>query len=399
MRNAKLKVLLVAYACRPNAGTEYGVGWHFFKELLELVDLHLITEAGYRDEIINELSKYDLPSGNITFIDIGKDARILCDRQGSWSFYYFYRQWQFRAYLAAKELVLNEKFDLVHHLNMIGYREPGFMYRLKIPLVIGPLGGFGNIPLKYMGVISVKSQAKEFLKILLNILNTQFPRIRRSIKSADLIIAAVPEAKLALRKFFGVDSTVIPETGCLPFFGGDSERKHFLWVGKEVERKMFHIAASAFSKSKMSEAENLLVVGEFSVETVKRWRSYKNIIFIGNISHAEVLRIMGQSRALVFPSVHEGNPHVIFEAISRGTPVICHDTYGMGSSITESIGIKVKAAGISPSIRGFSAAIDSIASRDFKVANFSKFCELNSWPIRAASIHKAYIKVLKKWVN
>ena len=393
----RLKVILVAYACKPNFGTEYGVGWHFFKELSQLVDVHLITEAGPANEIIVECSRLGIDSNKISFVDIGDKARIKCDDQGSWSFYLEYRTWQLRALEVAKQLVQKQHFDLVHHLNMIGFREPGFMHKLGLPFVLGPLGGFGGVPSGFLAQLPARNAAIELIKRFLNYANMRFPRVRRSIRSAKVVIAAVPEAQVALKLHFGVDSLVLPETGCSLYRGGSHNRKNILWVGKEVHRKMFSIAAKSFLQSRWSTSEKLLVIGDFSHQTQNRWGSDK-IVFIGKIQQSAVFEHLGSARALLFPSVHEGNPHVVYEAISCGTPVICHDSYGMGNSISGSLGIKVKVLNYEKSVMDFTTALNElpesyISSDD--TSDFHCYAEANSWTERARMLYSIYHKALK----
>lgn len=394
MDNIKPKVLLVAYACRPNTGTEYGVGWNFFKELSSLVDLHLITEAGYESEIIYQANIFGYDTKKITFINIGEKARKLCDNQGSWSFYFHYRKWQIEAADLAVKLNNVHDFDIIHHLNMIGFREPGFMYRVGKPFVIGPLGGFGGIKFSFLQTLGVKSFCIEMTKKILNFVNMFLPRIRRSIRSAEAIISAVPEAQSAIKNYFFKISTVVPETGCLPFSSGAFARRDLLWVGKEVDRKMFHIACVAFVESELSKTEKLYVIGSFSSDTKRKWAA-DNIIFMDSLPHNKVVEFMGKCRALLFPSVHEGNPHVVFEAISRATPVICHDSYGMGYAINDKIGFKIPMISPEKSIVGFKNAINKLTTVEFMENDFREFCIDNSWKSRAEIIFQTYLTLLK----
>jgi len=392
----KLRILLIAYACKPNFGTEYGVGWHFFKELSQLIDVHLITEAGPANDIRVECERLGIDSNNISFIDIGSKARRKCDSQGSWSFYIDYRSWQLRALEVAKQLVRTQHFDLVHHLNMIGFREPGFMHQLGLPFVLGPLGGFGGVPTGFLTNLPLRNALIELMKRFLNHANMRFLRVRRAILSAKVVIAAVPEAQVALKMHFGIDSHILPETGCSTYRGGSEIRKNILWVGKEVHRKMFGIAAQSFLQSRWSASEQLLVIGDFSPQTRDKWRS-KKIVFLGKIPHAEVFEQLGSARALLFPSVHEGNPHVVYEAISCGTPVICHDSYGMGNTVSGAIGLKVQVHNYERSVMDFTTALDELSKINLeseKKAEFHKYSEDNSWGARARALCLIYHKAL-----
>ena len=387
-----MKVLLVSYACKPFFGSEYAVGWNLFQHLSKLVDVHLITEAGPKQQIILECKRLNIDVNKISFIDIGESWRDACDQQGTWSFYYKYRNWQLQALNVAKELHNETPFDVVHHLNMIGYREPGFMNKLGIPFLIGPVGGFGGVKIQYFKYLTNKGAFIQIVKLILNFLNMFLPRVRKTIMSADKVLSAVPEAQHGLSKWFKVSSEILPETGCGRFQGGSIERKNFIWVGKNVDRKMFSLAALSFINSKWSAQEKLIVLGKFKQHERDKWQ-HKNIQFLGNIPQSEVYEHLSQSRALLFPSLHEGNPHVVYEAISCATPVICHDCYGMGYNVTDDLGIKIPVRNYASSLEGFTSALNKIDDRAtymFERDNFHKITLANSWQSKAVQIVEVY---------
>src|SRR4029079_12213074 len=64
-------------------------------------------------------------------------------------YYTGYAAWQHAAYRDALALHAHRTFDLVHHLNITGYREPGYLWKLPVPFVWGPVGGAADIPSAY----------------------------------------------------------------------------------------------------------------------------------------------------------------------------------------------------------------------------------------------------------
>ena len=62
-----------------------------------------------------------------------------------------YNIWQKRAYQQALKILSTNKIDIIHQLNMIGFREPGYLWKIKdIPFVWGPVGGLGFIPFSFL---------------------------------------------------------------------------------------------------------------------------------------------------------------------------------------------------------------------------------------------------------
>lgn len=64
-----ISVLINAYACSPNMGSEPGMAWNWCVNLANYCELHIITEGEFRDTI--EAILPTLPQGKIcTFIII-----------------------------------------------------------------------------------------------------------------------------------------------------------------------------------------------------------------------------------------------------------------------------------------------------------------------------------------
>lgn len=392
----KYKILLSAFGCRPNAGSEWGVGWNFFIRLYKLHDVHLITEAEYQEEIISECESLKISLKNIHFVDIGEKGRKKLHNQGDWTFYFYYHQWQKKALQYSRKLHSRHTFDLVHHLNMIGFREPGLLYKLGIPFVLGPLGGFGGVPSDYFPNKYGRQHIKNIVKNSLNFLSLYLPYVRRAIKNADEVIAAYPEAASKIKHAFDIDPKIIPETGSVDLIDSFRERKNVIWIGKNLFRKQFSLAAEAFLRSKLSKSEKLIVIGDFGKNDIQKWSSHPNILFLGQLSYKEVLLNLASARVLLFSSVHEGNPFVVYEAISTCTPVICHDSYGMGLAVDKTIGVKIPVLSFQSSVEKFSTAIDKVCSMEFCSDDFRRIQEINSWDERVSKIDYIYNEVLDK---
>ena len=53
------------------------------------------------------------------------------------------------------------------------------------------------------------------------------------------------------------------------------------------------------------------------------------------VERSEVLRCIGKSKIMLFPSIDEGTPWVVLEALSVGVPVLSHDCCGMADIIVD----------------------------------------------------------------
>lgn len=115
----------------------------------------------------------------------------------------------------------------------------------------------------------------------------------------------------------------------------DTREDFYLFVGRISGEKGVDILLKAFAGLP---GKKLLLVGDGPEhEALKAgFRQHTNIIFAGKKSHDEVIRLMKQCRALVFPSIcYEGMPITIIEAFATGTPVIASKLGAMQDMVVD----------------------------------------------------------------
>ena len=122
-----LNVLINAYAISPNWGSEPGMGWNWIINLAKYCNLYIITEGEWKDDI--ETAVQTLPQKNnlhFYYNPLPDRIRKMCWNQGDWRFYWYYRKWQKKIFEIAQSIIREHHIDVIHQLNMIGFREPGF---------------------------------------------------------------------------------------------------------------------------------------------------------------------------------------------------------------------------------------------------------------------------------
>lgn len=100
--------------------------------------------------------------------------------------------------------------------------------------------------------------------------------------------------------------------------GGSGGRAQLLFVGRFVEKKGL---AALRELAVMCPEHDLLLAGGGPIDPVG-WR-LPNVRVLGRRTRAELARLYRASDALVLPSVGEGFPLVIQEAMASGLPVFC----------------------------------------------------------------------------
>lgn len=407
-----LSILINAYACSPNMGSEPGMAWNWCVNLAKHCELHIITEGEFRDNIEKVLPT--LPQGkNMHFYynPVSDEIRKMCWNQGDWRFYKYYKEWQWKTYKIAEEICNHTHIDILHQLNMIGFREPGYLWRIKgIPFVWGPIGGLKQFPTNYLEGCSLKMKIFNHLKNFINICQIKFDvRVNQAFTRADLLISSIPDSYKAIKKYKRLNSIIIPETGCFDFKESEerdfyNEKLHILWVGKFDFRKQLSLAIKA-----IKEAQNpnlhLDIYGTGNENQIKEYKEVaqtlqteNQITWHGSQPNTKVLEAMKKSHVFLFTSISEDTSTVVLEAVSNQLPVVCFNTCGMGYVINDKVGIKIELSNPQQSIQEFAQVLNQLESNRNLLKEMSENCKQRqvelSWDNKAKQMVELYETML-----
>lgn len=187
-----MKILVSSYACNPYTGSEPGVGWGFVKALATAHELFVITDQQHKDDIESYLRNTNQSDGitEVKFAYIQRKRNHLLEWVWPPSYYWTYRRWQRDAFLLAEEMHETMGFDIAHHLTMTGFREPGYLWRLPIPFVWGPVAGMGFFPWRFLFKVGLRGGFHFFGYNILNFLEMMVSnRPRTAARRARAVIA------------------------------------------------------------------------------------------------------------------------------------------------------------------------------------------------------------------
>lgn len=412
-----LKVLINAYACSPGMGSEPGMAWNWVKNLAKFCELYIITEGEFRERIEAVVPTLE-QGGNMHFYynPVSDEIRKMCWNQGDWRFYKYYRQWQWKTYLMAKDICGKEKIAVLHQLNMIGFREPGYLWKLSkengAPFVWGPIGGLKQFPTAYLKEAGLKMQLFMRLKNFLNIWQLKHEkRVDEALKTAKLLISSIPDSYRALKKYKGLESIVIPETGCflsedISTSRFDTEEFHVMWVGKFDFRKQLPLALQAVALAKNPKLK-LDVYGSGSVGQVEMAKNIAEelgisdlVIWHGNQQNDVVMEAMRKAQLFFFTSVNEDTSTVVLEAVSNRLPVVCFDACGMSAVIDDSVGRKIALSHPSQSAHDFARILNELEGNRALLKHLSENCKQRqmelSWEAKARKVVEEYERIIGK---
>lgn len=347
------KILISAYACAPNSGSEPGVGWNFVIGLSAYHEVHVITEKKKFQKPIEEfLQDHPTLKTNLKFYFIEKSRAKTLRKVWPPSYYWFYRAWQKKALLLAKELDECENFDLVHHLTMVGYREPSYLWKVNKPFVWGPLGGLENSPWSFLPALGLKGMVFYTSRNLLNSWQRNYlPRPKKAANKKDArLIAATPANAKLVKALWGQDALVMTEVGSPKSNRSKiTERNNIaplqiIWSGLHIPRKNLPLLLRALQH--ISVPYHLHVLGEGEMtgkwqQLAKKWNMQERLTWHGWLSWADAQTVMGQGHVLCITSISDLTSTVTLEGLSHGLPIICLDHCGFAHVVDDNCGIKI----------------------------------------------------------
>ena len=222
------RVLVSAFATSPYAGSEPGGGWNVVLRLAKHHDVTVLCSPGLQNEVVEAFDRYVRESGPIPGLTMQwvkpPPLSWLLQREGVWqrAFYYHgYRSWEKAAYRLALQLHAERPFDLIHRLNMTGFREPGFLWKMDLPYLWGPIAGAVMMPRAFFGLLSLRDRVFYFIRNTLNARQMRTKRRCREAAARSAKLWVVDELNRAMvRDHFGRESSLLLDSGCQPIDDG-----------------------------------------------------------------------------------------------------------------------------------------------------------------------------------
>lgn len=410
----RARVLQLAYACSPWRGSEPGVGWHRAVEAAKYSDIWVICEGvEFEHQVLGHLRDIGMiPSLHFRFVRKTRFEQYLAKIPGM--YYIAYRLWHRRAFHVAKSLHEEVNFDLVHQVNLCGYREPGKLGQMKLPFIWGPIGGTQNHPWIAIGQAGLRGGIQESIRSIANSLQLRFSRrVRRAATSADLLLVANSTNQSDFERILGKNVPVLCETGS-PAVSADAirdrprktdvdQRLRLLWAGNLHAFKALPLLLQAISKLPESSRVQLRIVGDGPQH--QRWRRMANrlgishqIEWIGRVRDLEMQTHYTWADVFVFTSLRDTSGNVIFEALASGVPVLAADHQGVGDIVTAECGIKVSLGTPADMATQYRDAIVAVATDKTRLERLSagalRRAAEYAWPEQGERMRDYYRQVL-----
>ncbi|HYO84094.1 MAG TPA: glycosyltransferase family 4 protein [Bryobacteraceae bacterium] len=406
-----------AYYCSPFKGSDWRVGWSRAIQASSKYDVFVITSEVSRTDIETYLSRNESPR-NVQFFFVGADRadRWLCRIPKS--FLYVnpvqYSHWHRGALKLARQLHRKYKFDLAHQVTLIGYRQPGKLHELGIPLVWGPIGGTQNFPTRFLPSAGLSGALREGTRALVNALQMRYSiKVRKAMQSASVVLAANSEAQHTIRKHHKRDAVLLLETGldvvdARPVTSRCDMDLRILWSGDLQTHKALHLLLRALGSVRDRMGFQLRILGRGPLRDELQGEAQRLGIdhrceFVGFLPLAEAMKQSEWADVFVFTSLRDTSGNVMLEAMSRGVPVICFNHQGARDIVTESSGIKLPVRTPEDAVRGLAEALVRVANDRELLSELSEGALVRAqeflWSKNTESMFRIYNSVLTNSVK
>jgi glycosyltransferase involved in cell wall biosynthesis len=401
-----MQLLISAFACLPNYGTEPGNGWNWPVHLAEAGHtVYVLTRTIHKEKIDGYLAERPLTRLHFLYVEV-PFAHLFTDQDGV----LYYLAWQRCALSRAHKLLKTTKIDIVHHVTYGSIHVPSPLWRLKLPVVFGPVGGGQTSPnsmIEYFG----KSKRKEQIRTLFTRVLPFSPFHRHRLSKMSVVLATNRETVRLCRSLGRPDAilsldTALPEwflTSKPRTFSVSKQPLRLLWVGRLLPRKAIPLTLDILEK--VEAPSTLTIIGDgLEPEVVREMIQIRGLgerVFWkpGRIPWEEVRREYTKHDALLFTSLRDSCAPQLLEAMATGLPVITLDIHGARDLVPDEAGIKIPVHSKEQLLCDASAAVTRYAGmsplewNQMSMAGWS-FAKTLTWPHRAAFAERLYSKIL-----
>ena len=386
-----MRILVSAFACDPNQGSEPGIGWAWAYHLAQSGhDVCVLTREHFRTAVEDELSLTNLHNLQFIFVDVDWIPYHI-PMLGTYPYYF---AWQLKIYLNAARLVAETRPDCIHHVTYGTYRTPFLLSLLGVPSIFGPVGGGETSPMALTKGMSLLGRAREVGRHAAQLFRFLNPIAALVWRHSTLILLATEATLRMVPEKYHSKCRVLPAVTTPPFPGAVAARRErgrgrlqALFVGRILEWKGLHLAIPALKIARQRvPGIRLTIVGEGSnmpqiQAHVKAEGLQDAVEWVPRLQRRQVLELYSQHEVFLFPSLHDSGGTAILEALSFGLPVICLNLGGPGVLVDSSCGSSIDTNGCS-----YEQVVEAIAE---ELIRFSAMSDKEQQTIRAAALERS----------
>lgn len=399
-------VLISAYACIPERGSEEGNGWYYSSIVSQSNHrVWCLTRAMNKKALDEKLAQ--VPHPNLTYVYVETPEWV--EKVYFWGLigmYFHYLYWQWAALKTARPLNRQYNFDIVHHVSYGSLQLGSLLYKLNRPFIFGPIGGGQEAP-DSMRDYFKGHWKKEKMRTLVSQLLLRFnPGCYGAIQQADHVlvwnedtrrkIEWLGRTKGVTKEFSGISQAFIPSE---PLLHPPGPVLQLVWVGRLMPRKAVELTLHGLSKVDRRLPIQLTIVGDgemgqYMPEYLSTYNLTDRVKWTGYVGYEEVKAFYRQADVFFFTSLRDTGPAQLLEAMAYSLPVVTLNIHGQAELVNESTGIRVPVTDRETVSAELAKAIEWMyhhpQERLTMGANAYEFASQQTWEVKIRRFIRAY---------
>ncbi len=370
-----MHVLLSAYVCEPNRGSEHGNGWNWSSHLAAAGHtVVVLTRPEHEAAIRAELAARPIP--NLQFIYVALPERAKALLFGLTGVYLRYFLWQRAAYQIARQLDRAQGFDVVHHVTWSSLMGGSLLWRLGKPFVFGPVGGGQTAPPAFKTYFN-GGWRQEALRTALTRHVVPYNLFTRKLLGAASLVLATNEDTVSLAERMGARRVeLFLDTG-LPdhfFLNGSApdrparpasppESLRILWTGRIYPRKALSLTLDVLSRVKVPFTLTILgdgPLGSVLPDWIRDYGLDGKVDWRGRVPWGDVQEAYWNHDLFLFTSLRDSCAAQLLEAMANGLPIVTLNLHGAVHLVPDAAGIKVPVTSPEETVRALARAVDML---------------------------------------
>lgn len=401
-----MRILLSAYACEPDRGSEPGVGWGWACALADAGhEVDVLTRTANRAAIEAELAARPRPRLRFHWHDLSSTARWLKRVGGGAGLRLYYIAWQKSAVPVLRRIAAERRTELGHHVTFAQYWTPCALAAAGPPFIWGPVGGAESVPATFWPGLGARAFLYEAARALLGGLSAWAGFTRSTARRCLLAVASTPETAVRLwalgaRRVLTVSQVALGAATLEPLAAASPAPCppfRFIVLSDLLAHKGVHLALEAAAR--LTGDWTLEVIGDGPccrrLETqAGRLGIGGRVRFQGALPHLQAMQRLTAGHALLFPALHDSGGLAVAEAMAAGLPVVCLALGGPAGLVAEGTGLAVPAIDPATAVTGLAQAAQRLMDDPALWARLSAGARAHAlatftWPARVAAVYGA----------
>ncbi|TVT37830.1 glycosyltransferase family 4 protein [Hymenobacter setariae] len=384
-----MKLLLSAYACNPNHGSEEGNGFNWLWESAALGhEVWCLTTPRGQADLTKVLADRAADPIARRIHPVYVAAPRFAEFAYRWQpgVYLHYIVWQYRAWRAARQLDAQEDFGAVHHVTYNSLQMASWLWRLKKPLLLGPLGGGMVAPKALRRYLPDWFKTETVRTFISSLLSTFDPNVRQSMRHAALVMTANSDTA-ALARRLGAHKVALTMSAALPasFIPAAYEPRaplagrelRILWLARIYPRKGLHLTLAALGQVDKRVRFHLDIMGDGpSGHLVHGWIAeaglQDRVTWHGSVPYATTRAAYLSHDLFMLCSLRDTYANQYLESMALGLPILTLDHHGAADFIPDAAGIKVPVQSAEATTAALARAVEHLYDHPDELAQMGR---------------------------